>query len=216
MTRARDATQGTLCHREPEREGQDATARSTAAEHGLDAEQARLVVTTRGFRERKAWRALKSALAGAWLEGSRFRGVLLVEAEGDPLVLGERVVRDCREAVGHVTPVLKEVETDTTAIRDAAVEVAVAHVAAGRSFCFRIHRRGWKLPGKDAAALEGEIGGAVFDALARRHGVRPTVDLEHPDVAVVAEVLGRRTAVGIVPKAWRETGAQERVTPAST
>jgi len=163
-------------------------------------DRARLVVTSRGFRERRAWQALKSALPESWLEGSGFRGVLLVEAAGDPLALAARVARECGEAVGHVTPILAEVETDVGAIREAAAEVARTHVGAGQSFCFRMHRRGWSLPQREAAQLEREIGGAVFAALERRHGARPAVDLEDPDVTVVAEVLGRRTAIGVVRK----------------
>jgi tRNA(Ser,Leu) C12 N-acetylase TAN1 len=174
----------------------DATPRSGVAE-------ARLLVTTRGFRERRAWRALKSALPGSWLDGSGFRGVLLLTAEGDPLEVGERIVRCCGHAVGHVTPVLAEVKSDVDAIRSAAVEVATARVGAGQSFCFRIHRRGWTPPGHSAADLERELAEAVFDALGRRDGVRPRVDLEDPDVLVTAEVLGRRTVVGVVPRSWR-------------
>ena len=52
--------------------------------------------------------------------------------------------------------------------------------------------------------LEYAVGGAVWDALARRDGTRPRVDLTRPDVLVNAEVLGPTTLVAIVRRAWRD------------
>ena len=156
----------------------------------------KLVVTSRGFRERPAWNALKRALPESWLEGSGFRGVLLVEAEGDPLALAACVALECGEAIGRITAIFAEVHTEAGAIRQAAAEVAGAQVREGESFCFRLRRRGWSQPDTDASMLEREIGGAVFDALERGHGAPPIVDLQDPDVTVVAEVLGRRTLLG--------------------
>jgi tRNA(Ser,Leu) C12 N-acetylase TAN1 len=99
-----------------------------------------------------------------------------------------------------VTPVLAEVPTDVDAIREAATQIATAHVGPGQSFCFRLHRRGWRLPAPEAAALEHAIGGSIFDALERSRGAPPTVDLEQPDLTVVAEVLGPRTLMGVAPR----------------
>jgi hypothetical protein len=42
-------------------------------------------------------------------------------------------------------------------------------------------------------------------ALQQKYGKEPLVDLEDPDVSVVAEVLGPWTAIGISKKVWRQT-----------
>jgi tRNA(Ser,Leu) C12 N-acetylase TAN1 len=200
------------CHEKIEGEGMASGedipgGRNVAANPGRAQHvRARLVATSRGFRERPAWNALRSALPDAWLEGSRFRGVLVVEAEGEPLVLAEHCLRTCGEAVGHVTPVLAEVPTELDAIREAAGRVAIAQVGARQSVCFRIRRRGWIPPGREPRELEREIGAAVLDALERSLGARPRVDLEHPDVTIVAEVLGPETAIGVVLRSWRSGG----------
>jgi hypothetical protein len=52
--------------------------------------------------------------------------------------------------------------------------------------------------------LEQEIGSAIWTALEEKHGAKPSVRLRDPDVAVVAEVLGPTTAVGIARRTWRE------------
>jgi len=41
--------------------------------------------------------------------------------------------------------------------------------------------------------------------LEKRFSKEPRVDLTDPDVAVVAEVLGEITLVGVSRKAWRES-----------
>ena len=52
----------------------------------------------------------------------------------------------------------------------------------------------------------------MWRALEQKYGKKPSVDLEDPDVAVVAEVLGPWTAIGISKKAWKEmkVGMPER------
>jgi tRNA(Ser,Leu) C12 N-acetylase TAN1 len=167
--------------------------------------QARLIVTSRGFGrgEGRAWHAVKSALPGVWLEGTDFRGVLLAEAEGEPLELAAQVASHCGDAIGRVVPVLAEVESDLDSIREAAARIASQHVGAGESFCFRMHRRGFA--GFEAAGreLERDVAESVWSALEQRNGARPVVDLEDPDVKVVAEVFGPITRIGVCRKEWR-------------
>lgn len=158
--------------------------------------EAKLVITSRSFQERSAWRALKTALPAAWLEGTEFRGVLILRAEGDAEELAARVRRHCAGSIGHVTPVLAEVPSEAVALREAAVALALQHIESGESFCFRVHRRGWPGP-ESSPVLERDVGGAIAAALQRRDETEPAVRLEHPDVTVIAEVLGRRTLIGL-------------------
>jgi tRNA(Ser,Leu) C12 N-acetylase TAN1 len=167
--------------------------------------QARLIVTSRGFGrgERRAWYAVKSALPGVWLEGTGFRGVLLARAEGEPLELAAHVASCCADAIGRVVPVLAEVESELDAIRKAAAEIGSQHVGVGESFCLRMHRRGGASPEAAGHDLERGVAEAVWSALERRNGARPVVDLQDPDVTVVAEVFGPITRIGVCRKEWR-------------
>jgi tRNA(Ser,Leu) C12 N-acetylase TAN1 len=51
--------------------------------------------------------------------------------------------------------------------------------------------------------LEGEIGGDIHSILKEKFG-GARADLENPDVAIVAEVMGKNTAIGIIRKDWFE------------
>lgn len=165
---------------------------------------ATLVVTARDvLSQRLTARALRGALPGARVARHRsFRAVFLVEAVGDPIELAETVSRACAGSIGRVVPALAEVESRVELVKAAAIEVGAARVGAGESFGFRLHKRGRAID-RPSPELEREIGGAVWVALERRDGVRPTVDLAAPDVEITAEVLGPTTVVGIVRKAWR-------------
>ncbi len=81
--------------------------------------------------------------------------------------------------------------------------MAVEHVEDGASFSFRVHKRGSHWLKTDTPELEREIGGAIDEALREAHGAKAEVDLEDPDVAIHAEVLGPATAVGIERRDWR-------------
>jgi len=85
------------------------------------------------------------------------------------------------------------------------VRVGLAQVAADESFCFRLRKRGSHLLAAPTPQLEVEIGSTLWLALKERHGRRPKVDLEDPDVLVLAEILGPTAYVGIIRKAWRTT-----------
>jgi tRNA(Ser,Leu) C12 N-acetylase TAN1 len=119
------------------------------------------------------------------------------------------VSRECAACAGHVTVVLAEVDSTLDQIRDAAREVGSAQIGEHETFCFRIMKRGAHLIGATTPVVESDIGGAIWQDLERRFGRAPRVDLGDPDVMVAAEVLGPRTAVGVVRRAWR-------VAPAAT
>ncbi|HEY7682003.1 MAG TPA: THUMP domain-containing protein [Gemmatimonadales bacterium] len=175
---------------------------------------AKLVVTSRGWHETgQALHEVRCALPTARVRRARFLGVLLVDAatEADALGLAERVSRACG-STGHATAVLAEVESELEPIREAALRVGSEQVGPHDSFCFRITKRGAHRVTTPTPDVEAEIGAALVAALERRHGTRPRVDLGHPDVTVIAEVLGPTTAVGIVRKAWRERAEASPVT----
>jgi tRNA(Ser,Leu) C12 N-acetylase TAN1 len=60
---------------------------------------------------------------------------------------------------------------------------------------------------EDTCKLEREIGGAIWQALEQKQGKRPVVDLDDPDITIIAEVMGPNTAIGILRKAWRAMAA---------
>ena len=164
-----------------------------------------LVVTCGGFTGgRHTPSAVRRALPHARVHGTSFRGVLRVDAAGDPRTLAERVTRTCRGSVGRVTAVLAEVPSERDALIEAAVGTGLDQVAPGASFAFRVHKRGAHGYAEPTPEFEYAVGGAVWDALARRDGAPPRVDLTRPDVLVNAEVLGPTTLVGIVRRAWRD------------
>ncbi|HXG52465.1 MAG TPA: THUMP domain-containing protein [candidate division Zixibacteria bacterium] len=166
---------------------------------------AKLIVTSMGLAQaREARRALARAVPGARITGTGLKGVFSLQAEGDPLEIARIVYRECGAQIGHVTAVLAEVDSKLETIRQAAVDVGAAQIGKEETFSFRIHKRGAHYLEQDTSVLEREIGGAIWQALRAKHGVEPRVRLKDPDVAVVAEVLGPVTAVGISRKAWHE------------
>ena len=50
--------------------------------------------------------------------------------------------------------------------------------------------------------IEERIGGEIHLALEEKFGKKPEVDLEKPDINILAEVLGERTMVGIIKNDW--------------
>lgn len=171
---------------------------------------ARVIVTGRSLLEaRRTVRALRRALPGFWVHGTGFTGVFVVEAEGDPLEIAERVMRKCGNRIGHATAVAAEATSEVEPVKEAAVRVGLTHVAPGESFCFRVHKRGSHLLTAPTPELELNIGSAIWHALEERDGRAPRVDLKSPDVTVIAEVLGPVTAVGVVRKAWKALAAPE-------
>jgi tRNA(Ser,Leu) C12 N-acetylase TAN1 len=161
------------------------------------------MVTSREIYARRATiAALKTALPGARIRGAGFRAIFIIEVEGDALELARKVVRECSSRIGRAIPVLCEIPSMLEAIKEGAVKVGVEHIGMNEKFCFRIHKRGSHQLDLDTPALEREIGGAIWTALEEKYKKEPAVDLEDPDVMVVAEVLGQNTAIGIVRKSW--------------
>jgi tRNA(Ser,Leu) C12 N-acetylase TAN1 len=165
---------------------------------------AKIIVTSRElYAARQTITSLRAAVPGARIRGAGFRGIFILEAEGDALELAEKVNRECFLNIGRAIAVLAEVQSTIDAIKEAAVRVSSEHIGVDEKFCFRLHKRGSHWLEQDTPKIEHEIGGAIWAALREKYGEKPNVDLEDPDVTLVAEVLGPNTAIGIVRKAWR-------------
>jgi tRNA(Ser,Leu) C12 N-acetylase TAN1 len=168
-------------------------------------EIAKLIVTTAGLGTTRGTRlALKVAVPTGRIRRTGFKGVFSLGAEGDVFELAKLLFRECSLPIGHATAVLAEVESRFDPIKEAAVRIGREEIGRGESFCFRLHKRGAHYLEQDTATIEREIGGAIWTALEKKYGTRPSVKLKNPDIAIVAEVLGPITAVGISRRAWRE------------
>ncbi|MBI2999245.1 MAG: hypothetical protein HYY46_12500 [Deltaproteobacteria bacterium] len=168
-------------------------------------EIAKLIITSAGLEAARDTRfALKAAIPTARIRRTGLKGIFSLEAEGDVFELAKLICRECWRRIGHATAVLAEVESRFEPIKETAVRIGMEGVGPEESFCFRLHKRGAHFLEHDTLTLEQEIGGAIWTALKEKHRVKPNVRLKDPDVAVVAEVLGPLTAVGISRKAWRE------------
>lgn len=159
----------------------------------------KVLVTVRDLTlERKTrWELLKQ-FPQAFVRRSAFKGVLFLEAEEDPLGMADKIKQACLDSIGRVTPLLVETESSHEAVRHSAVEVGLSHVRKGESFSFRIHKRGSHGLQSPTPDIEREIGAAILQSLYRIDMLRARVELACPDVVVVAEVLGPRTAIGII------------------
>jgi tRNA(Ser,Leu) C12 N-acetylase TAN1 len=168
-------------------------------------EIAKLIVTSAGLERARDTRfALKTSIPTARVRRTGLKGIFSLEAEGDVIELAKLICRECWQHIGHATAVLVEVESRFEPIKEAALRVGREQIGKEESFCFRIHKRGAHFLEHDTLTIEQEIGGAIWIALEEKHGAKPIVRLKNPDIAVVAEVLGPITAVGISRKAWRE------------
>jgi tRNA(Ser,Leu) C12 N-acetylase TAN1 len=166
---------------------------------------ARVVVTSRTlFGARRTISALKRAVPAARIRSAGLRGILILEAEGDPLELAARVTGECSEDIGRAVAVLAEVTSLFEPIRDSAVKIGAEQIGEDEPFCFRLNKRGAHGLDRDTPVIEYEIGGAIWVALREKYGKRPLVNLKDPEVTVMAEVLGADTAVGILRKMWRK------------
>jgi tRNA(Ser,Leu) C12 N-acetylase TAN1 len=168
-------------------------------------ETAKLIITSSGMeRARYTRSALKAAVPTGSVRRTGLKGIFSLEAEGDVVELAKLIHRECWQHIGHATAVLEEVESRLEPIKEAAVRAGREQIGKEESFCFRIHKRGAHFLQQDTLTIEQDIGGAIWIALQEKHGGKPRVNLKNPDIAIVAEVLGPITAVGISRKVWRE------------
>jgi tRNA(Ser,Leu) C12 N-acetylase TAN1 len=166
---------------------------------------AKLIVTSVGLEPARHTRfALKATVPTARIRRTGLKGIFSLEAEGDVFELAKLLFRECPQRIGHATAVLAEVESRFEPIKEAAVRIGREQIDPEESFCFRIHKRGAHYLEQDTLTIEQEIGGAIWTALEEKYGAKPRVKLKNPDIAIVAEVLGPLTAVGISRTAWRE------------
>lgn len=169
-------------------------------------ETVKLIVTSRGLQPARYLRsALRSAIPGARVRGTGFRGIFALEAEGDPAELAKLVYDECSQSIGHATAVLATVESREEPIKDAAAQIGAAQIGPEDSFSFRLHKRGAHGLEQDTSKLEREIGGAIWVVLEGKYTKKPKVNLKNPDITVIAEILGPIAAVGISRRAWRES-----------
>jgi tRNA(Ser,Leu) C12 N-acetylase TAN1 len=164
----------------------------------------KLVVTSRGLEARRQTiEVLRATFPEINVRKTGFKAVFTLEAEGDATKLAEEVYRKCSFDIGRAVAVLAEIPSTLKDIKKVAVEICKDKVGRNEKFCFRLHKRGSHLLEKKTPKLEYEIGEAVWLALKEKYGEEPKVDLEHPDITVVAEVLGPNAAVGITRKSWQ-------------
>ncbi|HKJ47146.1 MAG TPA: THUMP domain-containing protein [Balneolales bacterium] len=171
---------------------------------------AKLIVTARGlYSGKKARRALRRILPYARIRNAGYRSVYVIETHGNVLNIADRICHECLMDIGHTTAVVEESKTSIKDIKEAALSVANQVVGENESFSFRIKKRGSQLLEKDSRDIEEEIGGDIWESLNQKYGKKPKVDLEHPDVKIVAEVLGNITAIGIQLKYWKEFSVEQ-------
>lgn len=164
----------------------------------------RLVVTSRGLETRRQTiEVLRASFPETKVHKTGFKAVFTLEAEGDAVKLAEQVYMKCSFDIGRAVAVLAETPSTLKDIKKVAVEIGKDKVGRNEKFCFRLHKRGSHLPEQKTPKLEHEIGEAIWLALKEKYREEPKVDLEHPDITVVAEVLGPNTAVGITRKSWQ-------------
>lgn len=164
---------------------------------------ARLVVTALGlYEENSVKRALKNILPDIRVKSTGFRGVLLAEVNGDAVQLAEQLSRKKASDIGRIIPVIRDTKSEFESIKENATKIALEYIAKNESFCFRIHKRGRHDITMPTPQIEKRIGREIHLALEEKFGRKPEVDLEKPDISILAEVLGKRTMVGIIKNEW--------------
>ncbi len=146
--------------------------------------------------------AIKRVMPRAEVRKTNFRGVYLVEAEGDPFELAMELSR--YKSVGRVVVLLEETASDLESIKRAALRVSDL-LKKGESFCFRLRKRGAHDIMPPTPEVEREVGALLVERLKARFGIPPEVELERPDVVICAEILGGKAFVGISRPGWRRS-----------
>ena len=174
--------------------------------------KAKLIVTARGlYSNKKARRALRRILPYARIYKTGFRSVYVIETHGNVLHTAKKIIQQGLEDVGHATAVVEEVQTDIDNIKEAIVSAGTQLIKENDSYCVRIKRRGSYFLDEDIQALEADIGSEIWNILKDKYGKDPKVDLENPDIKIIAEVLGHATAIGVQYKSWFEEPYQEEI-----
>ncbi len=177
--------------------------------------QTKLVITSRApFTARKTRAALRRAVSPARITRPGFKSIFVLESQEQPDEVASEIYFSCGHLVGHVTAVLAEVESKPEPVKEAAVKIGLEQIHQPESFAFRLHKRGAHGFTKDTPQVEYEIGGAIQTALEKKGATEPLVNLEDPDITIVAEVLGPVTYIGVAKKEWRETSGTQ--SPKST
>ena len=168
-------------------------------------ETAKLIVTSAGLeRARHTRRALKAVVPAGNVKRTGFKDIFALEAEGDVLSLRNSYAGNVRNGSGTLPRFWQRWRAGSIRSRRPRYVSAASRSALEKSFCFRLHKRGAHYLEQDTLTIEQEIGGDIWTALEEKHGAQPSVKLKNPDVAIVAEVLGPLTAVGVFRRAWRE------------
>lgn len=160
----------------------------------------KLVVTCRSILGiRQTYQVIRRIFPRAEIKNTGFRGVFFVEVNGDPIEAARKL--NCYRAVGRAVPIFVEVPTTLEEIEKAALKVC-EFIREGESFCFRIKKRGRHRLEMPTPEIEKKIGGRLQEEIGRRLGKKPEVELENPDVIILAEVLGEITGVGLLRPSW--------------
>ncbi len=166
---------------------------------------AKLLVTCRDlYGASRTKLCIRDTLENSKVSLSEFRAVLHVEVEGDAIELAEKVTRECYYEIGRVVPVIFEGDSTLNVLKEFAIDTALEHVGKDDSFSFRLHKRGDHGLDEPSPDIEYEVGGSIHDALSKKFGKKPRVDLDNPDIIVIGEVLGPTVEVGIIRSVWME------------
>lgn len=175
--------------------------------------EAKLIVTARGlYRGKKARQALRRILPYARIHSTGFRSVYLIETFGNVFTVAEKICQVCLREIGHATAIVEEVPTDINYIKESAILIGTHLINEDQSYCIRVKKRGKFLEETNIPQLESEIGSGVWEALKIKYGKEPHVDLENPDVKIIAEVLGHMTAIGVQLKSWFDISVEKDMT----
>jgi len=164
---------------------------------------AKNIITVKDFHD---WGKLKVCLRkwfpNAFISKTRFRSVFVLQTQGDVKQVTQQIFRECSEFLGHTTAVLCDVESSMEDIKEAAVNIALDQIEEGESYCFRIKKRDVPELKMSSREIEQDIGDAIRLALRDKFGAEPRVNLDAPDITIMAEVLGLFSSVGIRRKRW--------------
>lgn len=106
----------------------------------------------------KARLAVRRTIPDSWVTYAPFRGVLLVETEGDPLTLASRLAGSREPTIARVAAVLAQVPSTREKMLEAAREAARSQIGPAETFAVRVHKRGVHGYADPAPTLERDAG----------------------------------------------------------